>query len=75
MNTFKKTDGKPFTVRENWDSQSKALKAVFSSLTDQDLKFETGKEDELIERLSTKLNKNREEVITILNKGVKINKN
>ena len=59
MNTFKKT----------------ALKAVFSSLTDQDLKFETGKEDELIERLSTKLNKNREEVITILNKGVKINKN
>jgi uncharacterized protein YjbJ (UPF0337 family) len=52
-----------FKVTGNWDAQSKQLKTKFSQLTDSDLKLETGKESEMLGRVQTKLNKNREEVI------------
>lgn len=58
-----------FKITGNWDAQSKQLKSKFSQLTDSDLKFETGKENELIRRVETRLNKKREEVINILKKG------
>jgi len=53
----------------NWDEQSKKLKEEFSELTDADLKFETGKEFELLHRIETRLNKKRDAVIKILKKG------
>ncbi|SKC77545.1 hypothetical protein [Ohtaekwangia koreensis] len=59
----------PFKVVGNWDVQSKTLKEKFSQLTDADLKFETGKEEELLKRVETRLNKKREEVINIIQKG------
>ena len=74
MNKDKNTNIVPFVLKGNWHNQSKALKENFSNLTDRDLEFEMGKEDELIDRLSNKLNKNREEVIKILSKGERINK-
>jgi hypothetical protein len=37
-------------------------------LTETDLKFESGIENEMIARLEKRLNKNQEEVIEILNK-------
>lgn len=52
----------------NWDAQSKQLKAMFPTLTDTDLKLETGKEDELLRGLETKLGKTREELTGILAK-------
>ena len=58
-----------FKVTGDWNAQSKTLKSKFSSLTDEDLKFETGKENELLGRLENKLNKKREEVINIIKKG------
>lgn len=58
-----------FKVTGNWAEQAKTLKEKFSQLTDADLKFETGKETELINRLVTRLNKKSEEVINILKKG------
>lgn len=58
-----------FKIGDNWASQSKALKGQFSQLTDADLKFEKGKENELLNRVETRLNKNREEVINIINKA------
>jgi len=58
-----------FTITGNWGDQSKVLKEKFSQLTDADLKFETGKENELLTRVETRLNKNREEVINIIKKG------
>ena len=44
------------------------MKAKNPQLTDADLKFEAGKENEKISRLEKRLNKNHEEVIEILNK-------
>jgi uncharacterized protein YjbJ (UPF0337 family) len=55
-----------FKISKNWDAQSKQLKAKFSQLTDSDLKFEPGKENELLGRVESKLNKKRDEVINII---------
>jgi hypothetical protein len=51
-------------LQEIGNDQSKQLKEKFSQLRDSDLVLEKGKENELLERLE---NKNREEVIKILN--------
>jgi hypothetical protein len=58
-----------FKITGNWADQSKTLKGKFPQLTDTDLKFETGKESEMLGRVETRLNKNREEVINIIKKG------
>jgi hypothetical protein len=70
MKTTKKTSEAEVIsgIAENWKSQSKQLKAKFPQLTDSDLKFETEEEDELLGRIETRLKKNREEVINILEK-------
>jgi hypothetical protein len=65
-----KAQGAPaFKVTGNWENQSKQLKGKFSQLTDSDLKFEPGKENDLLDRVEKRLNKNREEVINIINKS------
>jgi hypothetical protein len=38
-------------------------------LTDSDLKFESGREDDLLERVEARLHKKRDEVIDIIKKG------
>ncbi len=58
-----------FKITGNWTTQSKQLKEKYAHLTDVDLKFEIGKENELLGRIGTKLNKKREEVINIINKS------
>jgi uncharacterized protein YjbJ (UPF0337 family) len=63
------TPNKPsgaFKMTGNWDEQSKQLKSKFTQLTDDDLKFETGKENDLLKRVENRLHKNREEVINII---------
>lgn len=57
-----------FKISGNWTKQSQLLKEKFNQLTDSDLKFEPGKENELLQRVETRLNKKREEVINIINK-------
>lgn len=69
MEATENKSGATFKVTGNWETQSKALKAKFSQLTDSDVKFETGKEEELLTRLETKLSKNREDVISLIKKG------
>jgi len=66
-NNAKKED---FKIK-NWDESSKKLKEQFSQLTDADLKFENGKEDELLGRIENKLNKKRPEVIDLIKKHQK----
>ncbi len=56
----------PFKIFGNWEAQSKKLKEEYVQLTQEDLRFETGKENELIERMIKRLNKKRDEVITML---------
>lgn len=57
----------PFKISGNWEAQSQQLKSKFKQLTDEDLKFEFGKEQELLSRVENKLHKRRDEVINILN--------
>ena len=58
-----------FKITGNWEDQSKQLKEKYTQLTDADLKFETGKENELLARIESRLNKKREEVISIIQKN------
>lgn len=67
MNNSENKKEMDFTVGGNWDKQSVKLKEKYTQLTDSDLKFEKGKESEMLGRVQTKLNKNREEVIKIIN--------
>ncbi len=55
-----------FKVNGNWSVQSKQLKEKFPQLTESDLLFETGKEEALLKRLETRLNKDRDAVINII---------
>ena len=61
-----------FKITSNWDKHSNVLKEKYPSLTDADLKFESGKEHELVGRISTRLNKKQEEVINIIKKDLEV---
>ncbi len=56
-----------FEVGSNWDQQKTKLQEKYSQLTDSDLQCQAGQERELLARLQSKLNKNEEEVMSILN--------
>jgi uncharacterized protein YjbJ (UPF0337 family) len=63
-----------FKITGNWEAQSKQLKMKYAQLTDSDLKYEVGKENELLGRVESRLNKKRDEVIEII-KGADAKKN
>lgn len=69
MENSKNKSTESFKITGNWENQSKELKGKYSQLTDADLKLEAGKENDLLERVETRLNKTREEVINIIRKG------
>lgn len=58
-----------FKITGNWEEQSKMLKNKFSQLTDSDLKFEVGKEKQLLERIGNRISKKPEDVMNIISKG------
>lgn len=54
------------TLKGKWNEVKGRIKQQYSSLTDDDLTYQEGKEDELVGRLQQKLGKSREEVIELL---------
>ena len=50
----------------NWNEHKGKLKQKFAELTDNDLMFAEGKQEEMIGRLQIKLGKTREELQRIL---------
>jgi uncharacterized protein YjbJ (UPF0337 family) len=54
-------------LKGNWNVLKGKVKQTYADLTDNDLKYEEGKEDELYGRLQKKTGKTREEVIDWLN--------
>ncbi len=72
MDSKQTTNGETFKITGDWKIQSKELKAKFNQLTDDDLKFETGKENELLTRIENRLHKKRDEVIALINKGTTV---
>jgi uncharacterized protein YjbJ (UPF0337 family) len=54
------------TLKGTWSETKGKLKQKFSQLTDNDLLYQEGKEEELLGRLQKKLGKSKEEVRKIL---------
>jgi uncharacterized protein YjbJ (UPF0337 family) len=53
-------------LKGNWNELKGKLKQKFASLTDDDLMYEEGKEDEMYGKLQIKLSKTKEELREII---------
>lgn len=53
-------------VKENWKDIKEKLKKKFGMLTESDLLFAEGKQDEMLGRLQTKLGRTKAEVHKII---------
>jgi uncharacterized protein YjbJ (UPF0337 family) len=53
-------------IKGNWDEVKGKLKQKYAQLTDDDLLFAEGKQDELYGRLQQKLGKTKEEIHKII---------
>ena len=60
MNTLK--------LKGNWNETAGKLKQQYANLTDDDLLFKEGKEEELLGRLQTKVGKTKEQLRKIISK-------
>ena len=50
-------------LKGSWNDTKGKMKQAYASLTDDDLMYEEGKDEELIGRLQTKVGKSKEEII------------
>jgi uncharacterized protein YjbJ (UPF0337 family) len=50
-------------IKGNWNKWKGKVKQAYSNLTDDDLKYEEGKDEELLGRLQEKTGKTKDEVI------------
>lgn len=53
-------------LKGNWNETKGKLKQKFANLTDNDVLFEEGKQDEMFGRLQVKLGKTKEELHQII---------
>ena len=53
-------------LKGNWNEQKGKLKQKFAELTDNDLMFAEGKQEEMLGRLQIKLVKSKEEFLKII---------
>jgi uncharacterized protein YjbJ (UPF0337 family) len=60
MNTLK--------IKGSWKEVAGKLKQQYANLTDDDLLFKEGKQEELLGRLQQKLGKTKEEIRTLIEK-------
>jgi uncharacterized protein YjbJ (UPF0337 family) len=56
------------TITGNWSELAGKLKQKFANLTDDDLLFKEGKEEELLGRLQQKLGKTKEQIRDLITK-------
>ncbi len=54
-------------IKGNWNVLKGNLKQKYADLTDDDLKYAEGKEEELVGRIQKKTGKTRDEVVKELN--------
>lgn len=55
-------------IKGNWNQIKGKLKEEFGELTDNDLQYQEGKEDQLIGYLQEKLGKSKDEVKSIIDR-------
>lgn len=56
-------------IKGNWNKTVGKLKQKYAELTDDDLKYTEGKEDELLGRLQEKTGKSKDELRRIINEN------
>jgi len=56
----------PIEIRKNWNDTKEKLKKKIAKLTDNDLLFVEGKQDEVVKKLQVKLGKSKEEILKII---------
>ena len=61
-------------VKGSWNELKGKLKQAYADLTDNDLKYEEGKEDELLGRLQKKTGKTKDDLRSWFNKQVESDK-
>lgn len=54
-------------IKGNWNKVKGSLKEKYGDLTDDDLTYVEGKEDQLVGRLQKRLGKSKEEIIDEIN--------
>ncbi len=59
-------------IKGSWNEMKGKLKQEFADLTDNDLLYEEGKEDEMIGRLQRKTGKTKDEVIEEINHKINL---
>ena len=57
-------------IKGNWNELKGKLKQKYGDLTDDDVSFVEGKEDELLGRLQKKMNKTKEEIAAEIRKEI-----
>jgi len=57
-----------FTIKGNWDEISGKLKQKYANLTDDDLLFVKGKEEELVGRIEKRIGQTREKIRKLISK-------
>ena len=50
-------------IKGNWNELKGKIKKEYGDLTDDDLKYEEGKDEEMLGRLQQKIGKGREELV------------
>ena len=55
-------------IKGNWNKTAGKLKQKYANLTDDDLLYKKGKEEELLGRLQNKLGKTKEQLRKIISK-------
>ncbi len=53
-----------------WETLKEKFRRKYNHLSDDDLAFEVGKEDELVDRLAKRVKRNRDYVLFTLQKGL-----
>lgn len=64
--THKNNNMNTTTLKGRWNELKGKLKQQYADLTDDDLMYEDGKDDELIGKLQVRLGKTKDEVTKIL---------
>ena len=68
METKSSTSGTSLKIKGNWNTLKGKIKQQYASLTDDDLLYEEGKEDELYGRIQKKTGQTKEEVKSWIDK-------
>ena len=54
-------------IKGNWNQMKGKIKQKYPDLTDDDLLFVAGKEDDLLGKIQRKIGKSRDEVVSYIN--------